>query len=455
MVGTQDRLSAQYSVLGSLVLEPKLMGEAMTRIRDEDFLEPSCRMVWQALKALFIAGSPIDPVMLRDKLGGHAGDSWSQFLLQIMEITPTAANIWAYVEVMREQARKARVAELGGLIQAATSWEQQREYISKLNALTIERQSVRRLSMEEMLLDFAERHTTAHQYLTWGLPKLDDGVYIELGDMLVLGGYPSAGKTALAVSCAYHQAKDYRVGFYSLETNQHKLADRLISNLAGIDMPSIKRGKIDDGQWELLASCSDRVRVRKLDLIEAAGMSVEDIRSDALSNCYQIIYVDYLQLVEPESRKVNRTEQVSGISRGFQTMAHELGITVVALSQLTTPDTTSEGKPIEPTMLSLRESRQITMDADAVLLLYLHDQSDPMKSIRVLKIGKNKEGKLGKVYLAFDGTYQRFRQTEAPDDVDEPTPRKAARREPEYRQTAFYDLPGSEPVPFEEGGGTA
>lgn len=109
--------------------------------------------------------------------------------------------------------------------------------------------------MSQMLLAFADRHSgTPVQYMTWGLPKLDAGTYTEMGDMVVLGGYPSAGKTALAVSMAYHQARTHRVGFYSLETNQYKLADRLIANLAGIEMPTIKRNEISEEAWGRFAA---------------------------------------------------------------------------------------------------------------------------------------------------------------------------------------------------------
>lgn len=448
MVAQEDKLSAQVAVLGSLLIEPKLVGEAMTRIRDEDFLTPKYRMVWQAIRALFLSGKPVDAALVRDQLGGQPEDNWTQILLELMELTPTAANIWAYVATMKEQARRTRAAELGALIQVHSTQEQLQEYIAQLNALMVERQDVKRMTMEEMLLDFADRHTTPHQYMTWGMPKLDSGLSIDLGDMTVLGGYPSAGKTALAITCAYHQAAKYRVGFYSLETSRYKLADRLVSNMAGIDMQTIKRGEISEDQWERFAACADRVRVRQLELIEASGMSVQDIQSDALANRYQIIYIDYLQLVEPESRRVNRTEQVSGISLGLQRMAHGCGILVVALSQLTRADRASETKLVEPTMSDLRESGQIEQDADAIMLLYLEDPSRPDESRRVLKVAKNKEGTRGRIYLVFDGQYQRFRESA----LDEPAPpRNVARREPKPRQLTWEDL--SQQIDEEEAAG--
>ena len=438
MVNGSDKLSAQVAVLGSLLIEPKLVGEAMTKIRDEDFLTPKYRMVWQAIRALFLAGKPIDAALVRNQLGGRPEDGWTQLLLELMELTPTAAHIWSYVSLMREQARRVRAAELGALIQAHDSEEQLRDYIAQLNDLLVERRGVKRMDMSQLILTFTDRHSGEPvEYMTWGLPKLDAGTYVELGDMVVLGGYPSAGKTALAVSMAYHQAKRFRVGFYSLETNRFKLADRLVSNFVGIEMSAIKGNKITEDEWQRMADQSDRIRARQLEIVEASGMTVQDIQADALARRYEIVYVDYLQLIEPESRRMNRTEQVSGISRGLQQFAHEHGRMVVALSQLSRPEQSSKNELVEPTMSDLRESGQIEQDADAIMLLFLEKPSEPDESRRVLKVAKNKEGIRGRFYLVFDGQYQRFRESA----VDEPAPqRNIARRASKSSQMTWEDL---------------
>lgn len=451
MVEREEKLSAQVGVLGSLLIDPSLVGQALERIRPEDFLTPKCRMVFQAIRSLYTEGRPTDPVTVRGKLGGKDGDSWTEYLLELMDLTPTAANVWEYAALMREQARMAKVAQLGGLLQAARDLDGARGYIAQLNELLVERRGVRRLDMTQMLLAFTDRHSGAPmEYMTWGLPKLDGGTYVEMGDMVVLGGYPSAGKTALAVSMAYHQAQYRRVGFYSLETNQYKLADRLMANLAGIEMSAIKKNQITGEQWQRVADQSDRIRGRKLELIEASGMSVQDIQADALAHRYEIVYIDYLQLIEPESRKVNRTEQVSGISRGLQQLAHGTGRLVVALSQLTRAEHTGKKEQVEPTMSDLRESGQIEQDGDAILLLYLEEPNRPEASRRVLKIAKNKEGTRGRIFLVFDGQHQRFRESA----IEEPAPgatRKTYTRPPKD-QLDFFDLPGpdEEPTPFDQ-----
>ena len=447
---TEDKLSAQVAVLGSLLIEPKLAGEALEQLRPEDFTTPKCRMVFEAIRSLYTEGRPTDPVTVRDKLGGRPEDAWSRYLLECMELTPTASNVWEYAALLREQARMAKVAELGGLLQASRDLDGARGYIAQLNELLVERRGVQRMDMAQMLLTFTDRHSgTPVEYMTWGLPKVDAGTYTEMGDMVVLGGYPSAGKTALAVSMAYHQAKDRRVGFYSLETNQYKLADRLMANLAGIEMPTIKRNEITGEQWKRVADRSDRIRARQLDLIEASGMSAQDIQADALAHRYEIVYIDYLQLIEPETRKVNRTEQVSVISRDLQKLAHGTGRLVVALSQLSRPDKVAEDKVVEPTMSDLRESGQIEQDADAIMLLYLEEPGRPDVSRRILKVAKNKEGTRGRIYLVFDGQFQRFRESA----IEEPAPgaKRQTYKRPPKDQLDFFDLPfPDDPTPFDE-----
>ena len=431
----KDRLSNQEAVLGALLIEDKLIGPVLSKVSERDFLDDTYRQVFLAIRAQFVSGKPVDPVTVRDRLGG--GEDWSKLLLQIMDDVPTAANIWEYVPRMQEQARFAQARGIVLEMYEARDMEEIRRGSDKIQALAVERQDVRRMNMEQMLQSFWQRHTTPHRYMTWGLSKLDEQLFADLGDMVVLGGYPSAGKTALAVSFAYHQSEAKRVGFYSLETSRYKLADRLISNMAGIEMAAIKRGALTEEDWAQAASAAPKILKRRLELIDASGMTASDIRADALANRYQIVYVDYLQIVEPETRKANRTEQVSAISRTFQQMAHGNGILVVALSQLTRSEKTrDESKYIEPTMSDLRESGQIEQDADAILLLYLEDPSKPNESRRVLKLAKNKDGERGRMYLTFDGAYQRFRQSVVDQAAQPVAPMKRPRQ---YKQISFAD----------------
>jgi len=435
----EDQLLSQEAVVGSMLLDSQVIGEVLESVREEDFLSARCRLLFHTIKDMFSNGEKVDPVTVLGRLGAAGDVEMRSYLLQLMEVTPTAANVMEYAKLVREHSRRARRRELGRLLQEEDDDEKAARCIAQLNELSVDRRGVQRMSMEEALLNFMDRHSTPHQYLTWGVPKLDHGLYIDPGDLVVLGGYPSAGKTALAVSFAYHHAEKMRVGFYSLETNQYKLADRLIANIARVELSRIKLGTMDDEDWKSVAEESDRMRARNLDLIEASGMSVQDIRADALAHRYQAVYVDYLQLVEPENRREIRQEQVAGISRGLQGLAHGSGILVVALSQLSRQKREGPDKVLEPTMGDLRESGQVEQDSDAVMLLYLERPQEPDESRRILKIGKNKEGIRGRVYLVFDGQYQRFRQSELNEPLDKPNSRRAA-PERRDRQESFWAL---------------
>lgn len=450
MVG-EDQLSAQEAVVGAMLIDPRCVGEALEQVREEDFSSARCRVVFQAVKALFTDGEKVDPVTVLNKLGAAGDSEMRGYLLQLMDVTPTAANVLEYTRIVREQARRARRRELGRLLQEEPDDEKAAKYIAQLNELSVDRRGVRRMNMGEALLSFMERHTTPHQYLTWGLPKLDRGMYIDPGDMVVLGGSPSVGKTTLAVTFAFHHAEHMRVGFYSMETNQYKLTDRLISNFAGVELSRIKLGTMDEEDWQRVAAVSDRMRDRNLDLIEASGMSVQDIKAHALANQYEAVYVDYLQQVVPENRREVRQEQVAGISRGLQGLAHGSGVLVVALSQLSRQKREGPDKVLEPTMADLRESGQVEQDADAVMLLYLERPREPETSRRVLKVAKNKEGTRGRIFLVFDGQYQRFRESALDVPADRPNSRLDTSRQ-RGRQQTFGDLPGSEKMPLEEAG---
>ena len=161
----KDRLSNQEAVLGALLIEDKLIGPVLSKVSERDFLDDTYRQVFLAIRAQFVSGKPVDPVTVRDRLGG--GEDWSKLLLQIMDDVPTAANIWEYVPRMQEQARFAQARGIVLEMYEARDMEEIRRGSDKIQALAVERQDVRRMNMEQMLQSFWQRHTTPHRYMTW------------------------------------------------------------------------------------------------------------------------------------------------------------------------------------------------------------------------------------------------------------------------------------------------
>jgi len=414
VVNDTRKLDAQYAVLGSILIDERCIPAVIGKVQLSDFIDTTCRTVYMAIRKLFDEGKPIDPMTVVAAIRSMVGEDFTKFVLGLMDITPTAAAVMEYVEIMREGARLAQLQALSLSLGAVNSLDEARALLDQANALFVERGKLRRMTMEQMMLNFYERHNQEHRYLTWGLPKVDKGLFAEAGDMIVIGGYPSSGKTALSVSFAYHLAKDLRVGFYSLETNQYKIADRLVSHLTKLSMSVIKRGAFSEEEWDLVTNQHKEIPKRQIEIIEAGGMSVAEIRADALSHRFDCIVVDYLQLIQT-NRRGTRSDEVAEISRSLHTMSQRDKITVIALSQLSRPEKTKGGSSVAPTMSDLRESGQIEQDADCVMLLYEEDPREPQR--RVLKIAKNKEGQRGQIFLDFDGATQTFAEA-APDGND-------------------------------------
>lgn len=400
-------LEAQQAVIGSMLIDSSCVGAVMGAVKDSDFTDGTCRNVFVAVRKLFLAQRPIDPVVIQDEV--HGGERWVSWARELMELTPTAANVLEYCQIVRRQATLYQLRDRAGQILSAVSLEDAKRLVREMSGLLVDDVQERKMSAAELAQDFIRRVTSKEkpEYLPWGIPTADRTVYAELGDFVLLGGYPSAGKTLLSVQMALAQAKRYRVGYYSLETRPEKMADRLFAHLAKVGLSNIKERDLTDNQLGQLAEAANEfVAHCPVDYFRAAGWTVADIAASAIANGYQIIYIDYLQLVEGSERSAY--ERVSAASRGLKLFAQNTGTAVVALAQLNRPEKVNKaGKQVlvPPSMQSFRESGQIEQDADAAFLLWASDPNDNT-SQRVLKLGKNKEGQKFTRHLDFDGSTQ-------------------------------------------------
>lgn len=400
-------LDAQYSVLGSALISPEVVPQIMQQTTKEDY-SGACQTVYLAIRKLFTAGVAVDPVSVK----GMLGDSYHNFLLELMQITPTAANIDSYIALCREQARVVHLRELGQKMAEADTCDALRDLLEDANQTLAARPGLKITTMADALQSFMDRHTRQTDYLTWPVTELNDRIYAELGDFIIVGGYPSSGKSAWALQCAWHWASRYKVGFFSLETSSEKLFDRQMSAVAQLSMDAIKRNNLDQRSWDKVCALSTEITTRNLELIPAAGMTPADVRAVTMMRGYQIIFVDYLQLLHGSGE--NRTSQVTAISIALHTMAQSMGVTVVALSQLARQPQGQKNAP--PDMSSLRESGQIEQDADLIMMLSFADKDKP-EGNRELRIRKNKEGTCPNILLAFDGKHQTFSKAQQTSDT--------------------------------------
>lgn len=436
---------AQRSVIGSMLLDGKhVAGIVMHRSREDDYTG-EYRTLFRACRELFQAGKPVDPVVVKDK----AGPQYASLLAELMEETPTAANVEVYLDILVEQSKLLRIQSLAASAVNCISLEEVQKLVEQQQRILGDRPGVKIVGMEQGLLDFYDRQRRPANLVPWGLDKVDGTFRCEYGDFVVLGGYPSAGKTALSLQLAWNQAKDKRVGYFSLETHPDKIMDRTVTAVCGVDFGRIKEHTLQDADWKEIECRSTAMVGRKLEIIQAGGLSVVDIQALALAGRYDIIYIDYLQLIAPEDRRRSDVEQVTQISKDLHVMAQTTGITVCALSQLSRPQKGGEQEKA-PGLHSLRQSGQIEQDADGVLLLYKEEPNNP-RSRRFLKIAKNKDGEAGGiVYLVFDGAHQRFHASVV--DAPAMTGKRKSYSHPPKDQVDFFDLPCNEPIPFPEGG---
>lgn len=400
MVTRQDYIDAQAGVLGSVLISPELAGRVISETSERDYEGPY-KALYRAILKLYMDGKPAD-VLLVDSI---LGPEYKQFLAEIMDITPTAARIGHYIEACKRHGRYLRIRDLAEQMRMAETLDELMPIVDEVNEAAVDKAGCGGVSMLEALQDFYERHTGDKHYLTWPIPELNDRLYVDKGDFVIIGGYSSSGKTAFALQCAWHMAETHNVGFFSLETGTGKLFDRQIAATSKIGMDKIKRNQLTPTDWERLTQLSsDITEGHRLTLHHASGITVADIRSLSLMQHFDVIFVDYLQLIE--SKRTSRYEVVTEISMALHTMAQTTGITIVALAQLSRAEK-KDGKQIAPSMSSLRESGQIEQDADVIFLLYPEDANDKL-SPRVLKIDKNKEGECGRMLLSFDGKTQTF-----------------------------------------------
>lgn len=422
-----DYSLAQCSVLGSMLIDPRTVGDVMTDLRPEDFSDGIGRDAFLAIRDLYLSDEKIDPVTVLHRMGQPTPEQ-RKFLLDVMDNTPTASNVAEWVQIVLEQSRLRDIQNIG--LQLATTgatMEQARELVAQLDLLMVGRPEIECLSMEQGLLNFYSDLERTPQYLPWGINFLDEGLTAEAGDYIVLGGYPSDGKTALALSMAYHQAGSLRVGFFSLETKPSKLFNRVFSSAAQVSGPRIKRRKLTDDDFGRLESKAEEIRARDLYMIRSSSMTVEDIASYTRAKRFDVIYIDYLTLIQAPGR--TEFDQATYISKALHRLAQDTGVTVIALSQLSRPES---GKVKPPTLASLRSSGQIEQDADIVLFVY-REEPGKLRSRRILAVAKNKEGETGRIPLLFNGETQTFR-------VDTNTVIKSIRPEPKGQQMSWEDL---------------
>lgn len=439
---TEQLLDAETGVLGAMLLDEAAVGPMLLAVEAEDFHTPERRAVFQAIRRRYGAGEPVDPVLISEDLGPQS----RELIYRLMELTPTASNADAYAAALKRASRLWRLQEIGRTMAEAVDPESCQELVDKANLLFAERSGIRRVTMGQAVEGFfARRGGEPVEHLRWGFSDLDDWLHVGAGDMVVIGGHASSGKTAFGLQVAFGIARSKRVGFYSYETGADKLADRIIACQTLTSYGRMMGNTLTEQDYANVLAMRPHLTAPCLDLLEASGMTVASIGAYSMAHHYDVVIVDYLQKIPAarDGRPLSEFDRVSQVSSDLQQLGRTTGKTVIALSQLSRGERDKAGHTKAPTISSLRQSGQIEQDADVVMLLYRERSEDYSATRRVLDVVKNKDGIAGRgMLLEFDGDTQRFKRS-----IGQPVPVKSP-KEDGPKQLTFRDIPEDYQCPF-------
>lgn len=413
-------LDVENAVIGSMLIDRDCVPFVLGKVSPSDFASDRNRSLFAGARMLYTAGKGVDALTILGAIGKSEDKELRQYCAELMEITPTSANVREYVEILKEQSQLRRIHAVASTLYNAATLDECAKPMRELGDIYGTGQALESKTLFNMLVEFAERmeNNQPREYIGIGFKEIDENTFMEKGDVMVIGGAPSDGKTALALKAALEMSKTQNVGFYSLETRHRKLIDRIVASAFNIDFGAIKRSQLSGEDWMRFEDGLEAVSKRRLTVTHAGGLTVDQLTSNARAWGFDVIFIDYVQLITPtETRNVPRHEQIAEISRTLHTFAQNTGTLVVELAQLSRKERQTKR---EYDMFDLGESSQLEKDADIVLLLYRppngtrfiegdkdSEELDPDKT-RILRIAKQKEGKRVRLPLVFDGEHQDF-----------------------------------------------
>ncbi|MEL0641617.1 replicative DNA helicase [Pseudoalteromonas aliena] len=430
-------IEAEQSVLGGLMLDNQAFDRVAELVVSQDFYTRTHKLIFEAMTALAEIGDPIDLITISESLEKNnqlAGIGGFAYLAEIAKNTPSAANIDAYANIVRERAVVREmigvaneIAEAGFNTEGRTSHDLLDFAESKVFKIAEQRtkstegpQSIHNI-LEKTVDKIEELYQSPQDGVTGvstgyaDLDKMTTG--LQPSDLIIVAARPSMGKTTFAMNLAEHAAmtQDKPVLIYSLEMPSEQIMMRMLASLGRINQTKVRTGQLDDDDWARLSSTMGLLMEKgKMYVDDASGLTPTDVRSRARRIArdhggISMIMVDYLQLMRVPSLSDNRTLEIAEISRSLKSLAKELKCPVVALSQLNrTLEQRADKRPINS---DLRESGSIEQDADLIMFIYrdeVYNEDSTDKGIAEIIIGKQRNGPIGKVRLTFQGQFSRF-----------------------------------------------
>jgi len=430
-------IEAEQSVLGGLLLDNQAWDRIGDMITDSDFYRDEHKRIYRQIRSLLEKGKPADVVTVAEALDA-AGESEHTgglaYLGELASNTPSAANIRRYAEIVRERAilrqLVAAADEIAGNAlnplgrDAKTLLDEAEAKVFEI-AEKGSRTSEGFVHINPLLTQVVERIQELHDRddpsdvtgVPTGFIDLDQKTSgLQPGDLIIVAGRPSMGKTAFALNIAENVALQagLPVGVFSMEMGGAQLATRMMASIGRLDSSRVRTGKLNDEEWSKLSFALGQLHEAPIYIDETGGLNPVDLRARARRLHRQcgklgLIVIDYIQLMSSARQNENRATEVSEISRSIKSLAKELQVPIIALSQLSRK--VEERTDKRPMMSDLRESGAIEQDADVIMMLYRDEYYRPDsqdKGVAEVIIGKQRNGPTGTVRLAFLGQYTRF-----------------------------------------------
>ena len=423
---------AEQAVLGSMLIDADCVKDVMDKLQPEDFYLRQNRGIFETIYTMFIYSKPIDGVTVAGEMekNGLYTDTTRSYLLQLMEVTPTSANVMEYVRIVRDKALQRAVAlaaaDITAMVQdgAGSAGDMLESAEQKIYAIRRGRSAQNMVPISVVLQDVMGHlaELTANGGST--LPGLSTGFSavdgkingLNKSDLLLLAARPGMGKTSMALNVALAAAKESgkTVAIFSLEMSREQLVTRLIAAEGLVENTRLTTGNLRESDWVKIAEAASTlsrtdIRIDDNPLLTVADMNAKCRRLDNLG----LVVIDYLQLMTSAGGKSysgeNRQQAVSDISRMMKIMAKELQVPVLCLSQLSRANEKREDK--RPMLSDLRESGAIEQDADIVMFLYRDDyynEDSEKRNIAECIVAKNRHGETGKVELRWMPDYTAF-----------------------------------------------
>lgn len=423
-------LNAEQSVLGALLQDPKAWERLEGAIELEDFYRHDHRMIFREASRLFDQNKPVDVLTVFDALassGDLVAAGGIEYLNAIIQSVPSSANVRQYADILRNLRTKREVQALGQeIMNLAAESSDSENLVERATTLAMALGSSRYSGVDpkpvgdvlKAVLGNLERRVDAGNAIS-GLPTgfvdLDEALCgLQSGDLVIVAGRPSMGKTTLAVNIAENVAGNDGVALVvSLEMSAEQLVERSIARSGAINTQSLRTGKFNENDWPRLTHAMQMLQDQKLIVADDPSLSsVSRIRLAARKQVKKygkldLLVIDYLQLMVGDGN--NRNEELGGITRALKLLAREISCPIMLLSQLSRK--VEERQDKRPMMSDLRESGAIEQDADVILMAYRDDYyhpESPMKGFAEILIRKQRMGPLGEVHLTFQGQYSRF-----------------------------------------------